>query len=153
MTQRQSLYGDKIIAGTMSSNFYLTSDHYASDQLLNKIDSATSLLAESGLHKFYTSFIEFKGELNSRDPSRQQVDNDEIQALTMEQLKKVNDSDFLPLGAYRGSVHCREHGFHVEKSAKYSTKHFVTDNERDLWCLQEKVQITFRLFYLEMENF
>lgn len=71
----------------MSSSYYLGSDHYVPERIASKIDSATSSFIENGLYKFYKSLDKFTQKLSKRMESSQ-TDDDDIQALSMEQLKR-----------------------------------------------------------------
>lgn len=77
--------------GAIQSKFFLKSDHYVSDRLLNQIDKTTSRMIENGLHHFYLSFSGFMRKLVQRTYNlnlNDDDDGDDVQALTMEQLKR-----------------------------------------------------------------
>lgn len=84
-TSLANLYFDHIL-GAISAAFYLQSDHYVPERLLNKIDKRTSAMMENGMHQFYTSFTNFLRKLFARQFARS--DDDDSQALTMSQLKR-----------------------------------------------------------------
>lgn len=72
--------------GAVGSPFYLESDHYVSNRLLDRIDKMTSSMMESGLHAFYMSLNSFKQQFFERAYFSQT--DDEFRALTTQQLKR-----------------------------------------------------------------
>lgn len=77
-----------IYLGSINSQFFLESDHYVPERVFKKIDQATSLMMESGLYQFYTSLAAFKQKFVEQTYSNQDDDDDNLQALTMQQLKR-----------------------------------------------------------------
>lgn len=72
----------------MIDPYYLTSKKYVPERLKQKIDMTTNSMMENGLHQFYKSFSTFLMDLiENRNFNQDNNDEDNIQALTMEQLK------------------------------------------------------------------
>lgn len=74
------------ISGAVGSRFYLVSDHYVSDLMLEKIDQTTSSMMESGLHAFYLSLTAFKQKCIEHLYLSQT--DDDFRALTSGQLRR-----------------------------------------------------------------
>lgn len=73
------------VSGAVDLQFYLKSEQYVPERMLNKINKATSLITENGLSQFYLSTGVFKEKLAVRN-----IQNGEraaFQALKLEQLK------------------------------------------------------------------
>lgn len=70
----------------MNFPYFLESDHYVPNQLLDKIDTVSKSIAENGLQKFYMSM-----DIFMRNFIKQKILNDEVdesEALTLVQLKR-----------------------------------------------------------------
>lgn len=81
-----SIFNVNHISGSTNSQFFLESDHYVPERVINKLDKTTSSMMENGLHEFYLSLAIFKQKLIDR-AYLEQIDDD-FKALTAEQLKR-----------------------------------------------------------------
>lgn len=73
------------ISGAVRNQFYLESKHYIPERFMTKINGMTSSLMANGLLNFYNSFAIFKQKCIQGDLIEE---NDDHQALKMEQLKR-----------------------------------------------------------------
>lgn len=78
------------ISGAINSEFYVSSEYYVPERTQQKIDTATRSMMESGLYAFYNSLTQFRLEMNRQVHSKRgdDEDNDDIKALTIEQLMR-----------------------------------------------------------------
>lgn len=75
------------ILGSLPYGYYLESNKYVPERMLNSIDKKSSAMMASGLHQLYIKYSEFVFEMHSKIEHRED-ENDDEQALTMDQLKR-----------------------------------------------------------------
>lgn len=75
------------ILGSLPYGYYLESNKYVPERMLNSIDKKSSAMMASGLHQLYIKYGEFVSEMHSKIEHRED-ENDDEQALTMDQIKR-----------------------------------------------------------------
>lgn len=75
------------LAGAVKTEYYIQSDRPVAVRFLEHVNKVTDLMTESGLHEFYKSYAFLKEKYMQR-AFMNQTEDDDMQALTVEQIKR-----------------------------------------------------------------